>query len=86
MLALARLAGMAVLGLTVIFVCLTLWFRWGERERLEAEWERERPPLPRYRHVEIGMAPYRERLRRRLIVGVYVVPILAICGLIYAFN
>lgn len=86
MLALARLAGMTVVLLTVAFVCLTLWFRWGKRERLEAEWERERPPLPRHTHVEIGMAPYRERLRRKLIVGVYVLPLGAIALLGWWFN
>lgn len=86
MFVLVRLLGMTLLGLTVVFICLTLWFRWGEREKLEAEWERERPPLPRHTHVDIGMRVYRARLHRRLIVGVYVVPILVTCATIYAFN
>ena len=83
MLALLRLAGMLLVGLTVVFACLHLWFRAGERDRLEAEWEAERPPLPRHTHVEIGLAAYAPRLRRRLVWGVYIVPIVAIGALVW---
>lgn len=86
MLALLRLAAILLIGLTVIYACLLLWLRAGERARLEAEWEAERPPLPRHTHVGIGLAAHRRRTRRKLIWGVYLVPIAAICALIWYLN
>ncbi|MCK0169086.1 hypothetical protein MWU52_16140 [Jannaschia sp. S6380] len=86
MFGLARLALILLVALTVIYWCLVFWFRAGERARLEAEWERERPPLPQHTYVEIGIRDYQGSLRRRLLWGVYVVPIAAICIIIYLVN
>lgn len=77
---------MLLVVLTVIYWSLVFWFRAAERDRLEAEWEREQPPLPRHTFVENGIRDYGGSLRRKLLWGVYVVPITAICLLIYIMN
>ena len=86
MLGLIRLFAMFLVLLTVVYWSLLLYLRAGERERLEERWEAERPPLPRHTYVDNGLRAWRGPLRRRLFVGVYVVPIAVVCGLIYVFN
>ncbi|KIT16473.1 hypothetical protein [Jannaschia aquimarina] len=86
MIGLARLALILLVVLTVIYWSLVFYFRAGERERLEKEWHETQPPLPMERFVEIGITEYRQSLRRKLLWGVYVVPITAICTLIYLVN
>ncbi|CTQ33655.1 hypothetical protein [Jannaschia rubra] len=84
--ALLKLTIPVLAGLTVIYWCLTMWFRAGERQRLEARWERDRPPLPQHTYVRNGIRDYDAGLRRRLVLGVYVVPIACLAVLIYAIN
>ena len=86
MFGLLRLAAILLIGLTVIYWCLVFYFRAGERERLEREWHETQPPLPMERFVENGIDAYKGSLRRKLLWGVYVVPITLICGLIYYVN
>lgn len=81
-----RLGALLLGCLTVVYACLWLWIRAGERARLEAEWARERPPLPRHTHVAIGLAAGRDALRRRLVLGVYVVPVAVMAVLAGWFN
>lgn len=86
MIGLMRLViGLAVV-LTVVYWCLVFYLRAVERDRLEAEWEDERPPLPKHTFVENGIREYQGSLRRKLLWGVYIVPIGAICTLIYLIN
>lgn len=86
MFALIRLFAIAIVLLTVIYLALYFYFRIGARDRLETEWEADRPPLPRHTYVEIGLRAYVRRLHRGLIVGIYAVPLLVICGVIYVLN
>ena len=86
MFGLLRLFVILLLLLTVVYWALVFYLRAGERDRLEAEWEAEQPPLPRERYVDIGIRKYQSGLRRRLLWGVYILPIGAICLLIYYVN
>lgn len=86
MFGLLRLFAIFLVLLTIIYWSLVFYLRAGERDRLEAEWEAERPPLPRDRYVENGIRDYQGNLRRKLLWGVYIVPIGAICLLIYFVN
>ncbi|CUH23067.1 hypothetical protein JSE7799_00615 [Jannaschia seosinensis] len=86
MLGLLRLVVLLLILLTTVYWSLVLWFRAGERARLEAEWREEQPPLPMHTHVEIGLRDYVGDLHRKLIWGVYVVPLTAIGLLIYVLN
>ncbi|UWQ20011.1 hypothetical protein [Jannaschia sp. W003] len=86
MLLLVRILAVVLVIQTVVFWSLLLYLRWGERDRLEAEWERERPPLPRERYVTNGLETHGRRTRRRLLVGVYAIPMAVIVALIWWLN
>ncbi|CTQ49722.1 hypothetical protein [Jannaschia donghaensis] len=86
MFGLLRLFVVLMVLLTIVYWALVFYLRAGERDRLEAEWEAEQPPLPRERYVEIGIRDYQGSLRRKLLWGVYIVPIGTICALIYFVN
>lgn len=72
--------------LTVIYVALSLWSRSVRRRRLEAEWEEAGGEGDRRAFVRAGLAAYDRSLRRRLILGVYVVPLVAIGAIVYVVN
>lgn len=86
MFGLLRLFAILIVLLTVVYWALVFYFRASERDRLEAEWEAEKPPLPMHTHVDIGIREYQRSLRRKLLWGVYIVPIGTICLLIYYVN
>ncbi len=86
MLGLLRLFAMFMVLLTVIYWSLVFYLRAGERDRLEAEWDARRPPLPRHTYVDIGLRDAKRGMHRKLVLGVYAVPIAVVCALIYVFN
>ncbi len=80
---------MAVIGfvvLTVFYVLLSLYSRSVRREKLEKEWDEEVKTGDRDAYIEKGMAEYESSLRRKLIVLVYVIPVLLVIGMLYAIN
>lgn len=81
MVALARLLIVGFLVLTVVYICLSLYSRAVRRGKLEAEWDAGDGTGDRDAFVEAGLKDYDGSLRRKLILGVYVVP-LALMGLI----
>lgn len=82
----ARLMGLVLVGLTVIFVSLWFYARAAQREKLEAQWDREQGPGRRESFVNAELSAYESGLRRRLIWGVYVIPSCLIALLIYVTN
>lgn len=86
MFGLLRLFVILLVLLTIVYWSLVFYLRAGERDRLEETWEAEQPPLPRERFVDNGMRAYQRSLRRKLLWGVYIVPIASICLLIYLVN
>ena len=85
MLALLRLIVVGFVVLTVVYVCLSLWSRSVRRRKLNAEWEETRQG-DREAFVEAGLTEYDGSLRRKLILGVYVVPTVTIAIIIYLVN
>ncbi len=86
MAALARLLFIAFIVLTIIYVCLSFYSRAVRRGKLEAEWDAARGPGDREGFVRAGLEAYDGSLRRKLILGVYVIPMIAIGLLIYFTN
>lgn len=86
MAALARLLLILFVVLTVIYVSLSLWSRAVRRDKLEQEWDDEIGTGDRETFVREGLEDYDGSLRRKLILGVYVVPILLIGIIIYFTN
>ena len=86
MIAFFRLAVFGLIGLTVLYVLVSIYARSLERERLEKRWQAEGEKGDRDAYVRAGLERYSTSLRRRLILGVYIVPVVAIGVLVYVLN
>ena len=81
-----RLGIILLIGLSVLYVLISVFARSLERERLEKRWDAGQGEGERTAYVEAGMARYQKSLRRRLLWGVYIVPLVVIGVLIYVLN
>lgn len=86
MFALARLAVVGFVVLTIVYVCLSWYSRGVRRDKLEAEWDEEGMTGDREAFVDEGLREYDGSLRRKLIWGVYIIPVTAVIALIYFMN
>lgn len=83
---LIRLVVVGFIVLTVIYVVLSFTSRRRERLRLEQEWDLEGRDGERNDFVQAGLAEYDTSLRRKLILGVYLVPLAVIGTIVYVVN
>ena len=74
------------IALTVLYLILSVWSRSVRREKLEEEWDSEIRSGDRDAFIEDGLRDYDRSLRRKLILGVYVIPVLFVLGMIYVMN
>ncbi|MCM2563056.1 hypothetical protein M8756_13030 [Lutimaribacter sp. EGI FJ00015] len=86
MLALARLLIIGFVVLTVIYLSLSLYSRSVRRGKLEREWDEEIHTGDRDAFIEEGMRAYDGSLRKKLILGVYVLPLVTVTIIIYLTN
>ena len=86
MLALGRLMVIGFVVLTVIYVSLSFYSRAVRRGKLKVWWEEEGKPGELDAYVDKGLADYDGSLRRKLILGVYIVPICVVTLIIYLTN
>ena len=84
--ALVRLLFIAFVVLSVIYLSLSLYSRSVRRGKLEAEWAEKGQDGDRETFVEAGLKEYDNSLRRKLILGVYVVPVGVVTLIIYLTN
>lgn len=83
---LARLVIFGFVILTIIYVCLSFYSRAVRRGKLEAEWDEEGMTGDRDAFIAQGLEEYDGSLRRKLIWGVYIVPVTIVMILIYVIN
>jgi hypothetical protein len=86
MFALLRFAVPLMIVLTIIYIALSLYSRNVRRGKLEAYWEEESLTGDRDAFVELGLKDYDSSLRRKLIWGVYIVPVTVVAVLVYVMN
>ena len=86
MFALARLAVVGLVVLTIVYVCLSLYSRAKRRDKLEAPWDNEGMSGDRDAFIDQGLQDYDGSLRRKLIWGVYIIPVTIVIALIYFMN
>ena len=86
MAALARLVVIGFIVLTVIYVSLSFYSRAVRKGKLAEWWEEEGRPGDREAYIEAGLKEYEGSLRRKLIWGVYIVPIIMVAAIIYFTN
>ncbi|MFU8882455.1 MAG: hypothetical protein ACNA7Q_08820 [Rhodobacterales bacterium] len=86
MLALGRLIIVGFIALTVIYVSLSYYSRAVRRSKLRRKWDEDIQQGDRDAYVQRGLKIYDRSLRRKLLWGVYVVPIVTIAIVIYLVN
>ncbi len=78
------------IGLTAVYALVSLYSRSIRREKLEDQWAEDHPdggdPAARDDYIETGMAQYHSGLRRKLILLVYVVPVVAVAVIWWFTN
>ncbi len=86
MFALLRLLVIGFVALTIVYVCLSLYSRAVRKGKLAEEWDAEQGLGERESFIEDGLKEYDGSLRRKLILGVYVVPAVLVALIIYLTN
>ncbi|MEM9551362.1 MAG: hypothetical protein AAGA05_09315 [Pseudomonadota bacterium] len=81
-----RLVILLLIVLTVIYVALTMYFRARRREQVEEDWVMNGRTGDLDSRLAEGWDDFRRVLRRRLVVGVYVVPLIGFAVLVYLTN
>lgn len=71
---------------TIAYFALSLYSRNRRRQKLLTWWDEKGKTGNRDAFVERGLKAYDSSFRRKLILGVYVVPWVAIAALIYVVN
>lgn len=84
--ALARLIIVGFLVLTVIYLSLSFYSRAVRRTKLRQKWEEDIRRGDRDAYVRRGLKIYDRSLRRKLLWGVYIVPVVTIAVVIYLVN
>ncbi len=86
MFALARLIVIGFIVLTVVYVCLSFYSRMVRRGKLRQKWENGPQRVDRDTFVQRGLERYDGSIRRKLIMGVYIVPVVVVTLIIYLTN
>ena len=86
MLGAARLLIILFVVLTIVYVSLSLYSRSVRRRKLEERFHQDGMPGDKETFIREGLEEYDGSIRRKLILGVYVIPILGIMTLIYVTN
>lgn len=71
---------------SVVFVCVMLYLRAAQRERLSADWPHEATERERDAFVERRVSAYVSRIKRPLALAVYGLPIVLLAIYIYVSN
>lgn len=82
-----KLIFFGLVGLSVIYLSLSVYSASLRREKLEKQYDAD--PVPgqtREVFVETGMIAYKSGLRPKLLVLVYVVPVAVFTAIIYVIN
>lgn len=82
-----RLVVMGFLFLSVIYLCLAWYSRSVRREKLENQWDEEKPEgISREEFVNNGVVEYNNSLRPKLLGLVYVIPTITVAVIVYITN
>lgn len=81
-----RLAGIGLIALTVVYICLSFYSRAVRRSKLKKKWHDGKQLLDRDSFVQRGLERYDGSIRRKLILSVYVVPMGMVAVIIYLTN
>ena len=86
MLGFVRLIVMLFVALTVVYVSLSFYSRAVRRSKLKKKWHEGNQLVDRDTFVQRGLERYDGSIRRKLILLVYIVPLVVIGVIIYLTN
>ncbi|MCF1707795.1 hypothetical protein L0V05_03085 [Tabrizicola sp. J26] len=86
MIGLLRLVVFGFVGLSIVYLLVSVYSRSVERERLEKEWDAGGVDQDRDAYIHEGLKRYQHGLRRKLIALVYVIPAVVIAIIVYVVN
>ena len=86
MIAIIRLAVFGFIGLSVVYLVVSVYSRSERREKLEKQFDAGDVVGIRDAYIEAGMQAYRHGLRRKLILLVYVIPAVVVAVTVYLVN
>ena len=81
-----RLFFILFIVLSVVYISLSFYSRAVRRGKLKEEWDENQGPGDRDSFIREGLEDYDGSLRRKLILGVYIVPFSLVALLIYVTN
>lgn len=83
---LIRLIVIGFVVLTAVYLSVSLYSRSVRRERLERKWVAHGRRGDREEFVRRGLRRYDKSVRRRLILLVYVIPVIVASAIVYVVN
>ena len=86
MLAPIRLMFMLLIVLSVTYIVLSFWSRNTRRRKLNDYWDNKGLTGDRDAFVQRGLRQYDKSIRRKLLMGVYIIPLVTIALLVFVMN
>ena len=86
MIALMRMLIPLLIVLSIAYAVLSLRTRARARDRLEQEWDEQGRTGDRDAFIEEGLEDYSGSFRRKMLLAIYVVPLLLIGLMVYLTN
>ncbi|NBR91017.1 MAG: hypothetical protein EBS68_14105 [Rhodobacteraceae bacterium] len=86
MIALVRLVVFGFLFLSVVYLGISIYSRSVRRGKLKLQWDEEKREGDRSAFIREGMEAYERSLRHKLILLVYIIPVIVIGTIIYITN
>ena len=86
MIAIIRLVVFGFIGLTVVYVLVSIYSASVQRETLEKKFDAGGIEDDRDVYIKAGMEAYRHGLRHRLIWLVYIIPTVVVAVTVYLVN
>ena len=86
MIAIVRLIVFGFLGLSVIYILVSLYSQSVRREKLEKRFDAGGVDGDRDEYIKAGMIAYQKGLRRKLIWLVYIIPMAVVALTVYFVN
>ncbi|MDF1856267.1 hypothetical protein [Pseudooceanicola sp.] len=72
--------------LSIVYLALSVWSRQVRRGKLRQRWHDEGGKGDLETYIHQGLEDYDDSFRRKLILLVYIVPLVAVGGIIYVVN
>ncbi|MDH5797249.1 MAG: hypothetical protein OEZ19_01685 [Paracoccaceae bacterium] len=81
-----RLAIFGFLFLCIVYFLVSVYSRSVRREKLEKKWDEEVKSGDRDAYIEVGMHDYDRSIRKKLIMLIFVIPVIVVGVMLYVTN